>query len=190
MRLALVVASLEIVASDSHMCQMTDWLSHPMSWASLAPASTPPCSLWSAPAEWRLLTLHDAWAVMSHVNWNGRSMFTSSGLLLASLCLAACVGCVGVASGSSVVWQLTSVFSLVALPCPALPRSHFLFNLPVNASRWIHFMYSQFTIYNYYLPENKSPLFAGVFTVQMFGINTFCTLKYAQQMQLFSVNMF
>lgn len=70
--------------------------------------------------------------------------------------------------------------SCPSLPCSALPRSHFLFNLPVNASRWIHFMYSQFTIYNYYLPENKSPLFAGVFTVQMFGINTFCTLKYAQ----------
>lgn len=127
-----------------------DWLSHPMSWASLAPASTPPCSLWSAPAEWRPLTLHDAWAVMSHVYWNGRSMFTSSGLLLASPCLAACVGSVGVASGSSVVWQQTSVFSLVALPCPALLCHDRTFCLTCQLTPLVEYILcihnSQFTI--------------------------------------------
>lgn len=84
-----------------------------------------------------LLTLHDVYfflAVMSHVNWNERSMFST-------LCLPCLAAGEWAWQVGHQLWQQTSVFfASCPLPCPALPRSHLLFNLSVNASRWIHFI--------------------------------------------------
>lgn len=94
------------------------------------------------------------------------------------------------------LWQQTSVFLLVA-PCPALPCPDRTFCLTYQLTPLVEyilyrFVYSKLLFVFYSQTENKSSLFAGKFTVQMFGMKTFCKLSSLAKVLLlsFPVNKF
>lgn len=89
------------------------------------------------------------------------------------------------------------VFFLLVAPCPALPCPDRTFCLTYQLTPLVEyiiyrFVYSKLLFVFYSQTENKSSLFAGKFTVQMFGMKTFCKLSSLAKVLLlsFPVNKF